>query len=231
MSKRFRHECKYILNPVDAALMREAVSSICEPDTHAGCEGSYRVRSLYFDTLDDQYLSENLAGVNLRHKYRIRVYNCDSDRITLERKETEIGLKHKDSCLISLDQCNELMKGNFFVPFEDKQVVLQEMCAEHMLKFLRPAVIVDYLRIPYVYPSGNVRITFDHNVSSSARTEDFLNKDAMISPVLFDNSVVLEIKYDDLIPHGIRNIICRHSLNEQTAFSKYVYARSNIKNG
>lgn len=229
--KKFRHECKFILDAVDAELVREKISAICSPDSHTAEDGHYYVRSLYFDTIDDSYLQENLAGANIRHKYRIRVYNCDDSRINLERKETEMGLKHKESCLLTKTQCNELINGNMFVRYDSDQTVLQEMCVEHMLKFLRPKVIVDYLRIPYIYPSGNVRITFDHQVSSSARPDDFLNKSALVNPVFPDNSVVFEVKYDELLPRAIRDIINKYSRFEQTAFSKYVYARSNYKNG
>lgn len=229
--KKYRHECKFILNALEAELMRNNISAICSPDPHVGNEGSYQVRSLYFDTMDDQYLNENLAGVNYRHKYRIRIYNSDNARISLERKETEQGLKHKESCLLSLDQCRELIKGNMFVGLDSEQTVLQEMCAEHMLKFLQPKVIVDYLRIPYVYPAGNVRITFDHAVSSSTQIEDFLNADLMLSPVMNDNSVVFEVKYDEVLPQAIKKLINKAGICEQTAFSKYVYARSNVKNG
>lgn len=219
------------MNALDAEMMRNKISAICLPDSHAERKGSYHVRSLYFDTLDDRYLNENLAGVNYRHKYRIRIYNSDNARISLERKETEQGLKHKETCLLSVDQCQEMIKGNMFVGLDSGQTVLQEMCAEHMLKFLQPKVIVDYLRIPYVYPAGNVRITFDNAVSSSTQIEDFLNADLMLSPVMNDNSVVFEVKYDEVLPQAIKKLINKAGICEQTAFSKYVYARSNVKNG
>lgn len=231
MMKKYRHECKFLLNAVDAELVRNQISSICLPDTHTDFEGQYYVRSLYFDTIDDLYLNENLAGVNCRHKYRIRIYNFDKSRISLERKETELGLKHKESCLITETQCNELLHGNVLIEADDNQVVLKEMGIEHMLRFLKPKVIVDYLRIPYIYPAGNVRITFDHHVASSVEVEGFFERDIITNKVLNDNSVVFEVKYDDFLPYAIRRIINRFANCEQTAFSKYVYARENVKNG
>lgn len=229
--KKFRHECKFLVSAVDAEIIRNKISAICESDAHADGDGQYYVRSLYFDTVDDLYLNENLAGVNNRHKYRIRIYNFDKSRISLERKETELGLKHKDACIISESQCNSLMNGDIILEADDSQKVLCEMGIEHMLRFLKPAVIVDYLRIPYTYPSGNVRITFDHYVSSSAYVEGFFDKNIITNKVLTDNSVVMEVKYDELLPFAIRKIINKYSNCEQTAFSKYVYARSNAKNG
>lgn len=229
--KKYRHECKFLISAIDAELIKNKISGICMPDSHTDSDNRYFVRSLYFDTIDDSYLNENLAGINSRKKYRIRIYNFDNSRISLERKETEAGLKHKESCLLSIDQCNELMRGNILISADDNQVVLREMGVEHMLKFLQPKVIVDYLRVPYIYPLGNVRITFDYHISSSVNTEGFFDREIITSNVLDDNSVVMEVKYDEFLPHAIRKVINKYSSYEQTAFSKYVYARSNVRNG
>lgn len=41
-------------------------------------------------------------------------------------------------------------------------------------RLLPPKVIVEYDRVPYIYPQGNVRITLDENIRSSSRVELFL---------------------------------------------------------
>ena len=40
---------------------------------------------------------------------------------------------------------------------------------------LRPRVLVSYVREPYVYAAGNVRVTFDSNIRTSLFQRDFLN--------------------------------------------------------
>lgn len=38
---------------------------------------------------------------------------------------------------------------------------------------LRPRVLVSYVREPYVYAAGNVRVTFDSNIRTSLFQRDF----------------------------------------------------------
>ena len=40
---------------------------------------------------------------------------------------------------------------------------------------LRPRVLVSYVREPYVYAAGNVRVTFDSNIRTSLFQREFLN--------------------------------------------------------
>ena len=40
---------------------------------------------------------------------------------------------------------------------------------------LRPRVLVSYVREPYVYAAGNVRVSFDSNIRTSLFQRDFLN--------------------------------------------------------
>lgn len=77
MSK-FRHELKFILSKIDAELVKSAISCVCLPDEHVDEDGTYKIKSIYFDTVTDKCLYETLDGVNTRHKYRIRKYgkNC-----------------------------------------------------------------------------------------------------------------------------------------------------------
>lgn len=226
--KKFRHECKFIFSRVDAELIRTAVAAMCPADSHVDDDGGYKVRSIYFDSFDDTYLHENFAGVNVRHKYRIRTYNNDCSHIKLERKETEMGLKHKASCILSMQECSALMGGDFFCEAGDNRQVLEELRAEHLLRNLIPKVIVEYYRIPYVYPMGNVRITFDYDISCSPFVNRFHEEDILSDRCLSDDFVVMEVKYDEFLPVAIRKIINKYSKFEQTAFSKYVVSRSKM---
>ena len=73
---QFRHEVKHEITGHDMLILRQRLRAVMKPDAHA-VNGQYEIRSLYFDNLDDKALREKLDGVNIREKYRIRLYNND----------------------------------------------------------------------------------------------------------------------------------------------------------
>ncbi len=70
---------------------------------------------------------------------------------------------------------------------------------------LRPRVLVSYVREPYVYAAGNVRVTFDSNIRTSLFQRDFLNG-ALPDIIATDapGDIILEVKYDAFLPEVIR---------------------------
>ena len=85
-------------------------------------------------------------------------------------------------------------------------------------------VIVEYARIPYVCRDGNVRITLDMNISSSNRTECFLDPVIARRPVMEAGSHILEVKYDEFLPDYIKISLELGTLR-QTSFSKFYLCR------
>lgn len=206
----FRHELKYICSEAELKIIESRIKTICHLDRHAGESGTYQIRSVYFDDLNDTCFHENEDGTDPREKIRIRAYNCDTSFISLERKSKERTMTHKDSQMISLSECNEY--------FRDKYI-------DSKFGFMVPKVIVSYERTPYVYEIGNVRITFDRNISSSTHIGDFFNKDALMRPIMPVGKQLLEVKYDELLPDYLYNIMSLGTLR-QTSFSKYYLCRS-----
>ena len=92
----YRHEWKHELNYLDLLTIRQRLQAIMEPDPHA-VGGKYLIRSLYFDNPDDKALREKVDGVNMREKFRIRLYNGDASMIRLEKKSKRSGLCQKVS--------------------------------------------------------------------------------------------------------------------------------------
>ena len=81
---KYRHELKYIIGRSDYIAASEHLSLIAKPDSHAE-NGRYKIRSLYFDNLDDKALLEKVNGVDRREKFRLRCYNGDTSLIFLEK--------------------------------------------------------------------------------------------------------------------------------------------------
>ena len=59
-------------------------------------DGSYFIRSLYFDDYKDTSYFQVLDGISKREKYRIRYYDLDPSYITLEKKSKQNNLGKKD---------------------------------------------------------------------------------------------------------------------------------------
>ena len=193
-----------------------------KPDNHAQ-DGKYHIRSLYFDNIDDKALREKLDGVNVREKYRIRLYNHDHSFIRLERKFKHGGLGYKSSAPLTKEEAEAIANGEVAWMAQSDNEVILDFYAKIRNQGLRPSVIVDYTREPFVYSAGNVRVTLDYDIRTSLRCTDFLNPDCITIPIK-DSSSILEVKWDNYLPDVIRNAIqldSRHS----TAFSKYAACR------
>lgn len=86
----FRHEWKHEINLSDMIALRSRLRAVAQTDPHA-VDGSYEVRSLYFDNLSDKALREKIDGVNNREKFRLRYYDKDTSLIHLEKKSRQNG--------------------------------------------------------------------------------------------------------------------------------------------
>lgn len=91
-------------------------------------------------------------------------------------------------------------------------------------KSLRPVVIVQYTRMPFVCDAGNVRVTFDDAITSSNDIAGFLQPEIPLRSVLGTGESILEVKWDELLPSYIREQIGLDSL-QWTSFSKYYLCR------
>ena len=222
--RKFRHELKYEITAAQLQLLKNRINHLIPADRHAGPTGAYTIRSLYFDDQYDRCLRENEDGTDPREKFRIRIYNHSAQRITLECKRKERGKTHKTSCPLTIEQPRLLMQGKPIGDIASQPPLLQKLTVQMLTRRLRPVVIVEYERIPYVYKNGNVRITLDTNISSSSAVEAFLDESIPKRPVLPVGQQLLEVKYDEYLPDFIYRNLQLHSLR-QTAFSKYYICR------
>lgn len=221
---KYRHEFKYLISQGQVAILKSRMSGILRPDPHAGPSGTYNICSLYFDDYQNRCYYENLSGVDPREKFRIRIYNHETKRISLECKRKERGKTQKTACLISEEDCRCLMHGGT-LSYPNAPPVLMKFQNEIRQNGLHPVIIVEYERVPFIYDTGNVRITLDMNLSSSSDPDGFLTGRMARRPVMPAGMQLLEVKYDELLPDFIHSALQLDSLN-QTAFSKYYLCRT-----
>lgn len=219
----YRVENKYLVTDADLALLAGRLNSVMSRDIHQ--QGNcYEVRSVYFDDAWDRCLQENEDGVDQRQKYRIRTYGADSQVIHLEIKEKTGGLTRKQSCNLSRLETEQLLNGTLPLTLGERKPLnllqMQMRCSR-----MEPKAVISYERTAFVYPAGNVRVTFDRNITAYGVCTDFFqNRIWGAVPVLPAGMHILEVKYDELLPDFVAKQLEIRTLR-QTNFSKYYLGR------
>lgn len=200
MQNGYRHEFKYLISKSGAEILRRRLPHIMQRDPHAGKTGQYTIRSLYFDDFSNSALEEKLSGIAYREKYRIRYYNYDPTLLKLERKEKHGSLTKKTAATITLKEAELLSRAGAAGLIEEPEILVQELQNKCLYGGLRPRVLVDYDRTPFISRDGNTRITLDENLRTRPFITDlFASSQAMI-PILDRDQVILEVKFDDFLP-------------------------------
>lgn len=227
---RFRHEYKYMIDTKQEAVLNLKASALMQKDRYAMENGYYRITSLYFDDYQNSCFYENEMGTDPRSKFRVRYYNNDTERLKLEKKTKKHGMTYKESCPITKEQCQMLMNGIIPSVTEEMSKIEAELFSEMKLRNMMPKVIVSYDRVPFVYRAGNVRITFDKNLTASGDIVDFLKGTFSKRPIMEQGQVVMEVKWDELLPSHIKDNIHIDGMQWMT-FSKYYLCRKYNLNG
>ena len=223
--KNYRHELKYSITYAEYLEIRKRLVAIMSSDPHVNSDGRYQIRSIYFDNCDDKALREKIDGVAKREKFRIRYYNDDFSFITLEKKMKINNLCLKYDARITEDECRKILDGDISFMKEHSEELVRELYAKMNYQLLRPRVLVSYVREPYIYAPGNVRVTFDSNIRTSLFSQDFLTKEIVdISATDTPKEMLMEVKYDAFIPGIIQDIVQVKNIRQQ-AFSKYGVCR------
>ena len=221
----FRHEMKYRIGYAQYIEMRNRLRTVMQSDMHTGTDGKYLIRSIYFDNYADKALREKTDGVPVREKFRIRYYNDDFSYLTLEKKIKDNDLCMKIDARITEKECGKLLDGRTTWMMEHSSPLVRGLYAKMRYQMLRPRVLVSYMREPYIYRAGNVRVTFDSNIRTTLFHRDFLEeKVADIDTAEEPRDMILEVKYDAFLPEVIRRLAQINTLR-QTAFSKYEACR------
>lgn len=221
--KKFRHELKYIITDIQFEELKIRLPSLLQVDKNTMDDGTYFIRSLYFDDHMNTSYYQVLNGVSKREKYRIRYYNHDDSYICLEKKFKINNMTNKTSCRVTRKQVEDLIEGKLEIKKENHKL-LNEFIIKTKFYGYKPIVIIDYNRIPYTYVSGNVRITLDYNISMNYKISEFFEKTGTSIPITEKGKHILEVKYDEFLPNYISWLVNINTL-EQTSYSKYLNSR------
>lgn len=219
---KYRHEWKHRITYADLLALRPGLAAVMQPDPFA-IDGRYFIRSLYFDTPNDTALREKIEGVNMREKFRIRYYNHDTSLIRLEKKSKLNGLCCKQKARLTAKEAAQIAAGDIGWLPESERPLLIELYSKMLSTGLAPKTLVDYVREPFIFPAGNVRVTLDYDIRTALSCTDLLNCNAPTAPA-DPSAIILEVKWDEFLPDIIRRIVqvdnCRSA-----PYSKYAAGR------
>lgn len=218
--ERFRHELKYLINHPGKKLLTKRFKELLTLDKHAS-GGAYTIRSLYFDDYWNSSYEEKEAGILMRKKYRIRIYNYSDQSIKLERKKKFGAHIYKESAPLTREETERIIKGDYRFLLKSPHPLCQEFYYECMTNLMRPRVIVDYEREPWVFDVGTVRLTFDSNLRAAIGSFDIFDDSLPTLPIFEPGKLVMEVKYTELLPQMVKSIVAAES-DEFLAVSKYV---------
>lgn len=199
-------------------------SQLLMPDA-ASINGSYRVRSLYFDTLDDKDFFDKITEQNIRRKIRLRIYGPQDKTAKLEMKQKENIYQKKRSLTISKQDALQIIQGNYSVLLGYKEEFAAELFFIMNAECYRPKTIVEYSRRAFMAKENNIRLTFDSNIRATESSSDLFAENLPLYQVYDPNRIIFEVKYDKFMLGYLSDIISTID-KRNISSSKYCLGRS-----
>ena len=221
---RLRHELKYHLSFMQYRILRQKLGAVLKLDSHAGPDGRYHIRSLYFDDFRNSAFFDKMAGVPIRKKYRMRIYNLSDDFIKFERKSKFNEYVCKESAVLTREEADRIIGGDVTFLANSNNKLMQCFYLECRRNLLRPVVLVDYLREAYIHPVGDVRVTFDIGVQAGLGPVSFFDSQTSTVGILEEPGVILEVKFDNVLPEIVRGLLSER-IRPRSAIGKFAMCR------
>lgn len=219
MSARF--ELKYVVDLDSRVALQRVLRARLVPGEFVDGGGAYPVLSLYYDGATLPLYLEKLAGIERRHKVRLRTYAWDF----AGRAPWFLEAKHKDGALVAkrrialapgaiepLQPASWDALGPAGAPF---------LHARESLR-LEPVVQVWYQREVLASAAGDLRVTWDTSIRALFPGEP-MTRGHLYDPqrALVDDSLaVLEIKAKQTLPVWLAALVREAGLVPES-FSKY----------
>jgi hypothetical protein len=199
-----RDERKFTLAAAAAPEVRRRLRDGLCPDPHAGVDGCYVVRNLYFDTPDLRLYRDTAAGRPVRSKVRLRRYEPAGGPPS--SWFLEVKIKANQACVKPARL--ELPAGAVDpsrVPLRLRELPVDSDGVEALRRFapvwvldLEPSALVVYRREALVHPArADVRVTLDTELSAmhAAHPLEPLERAEALGA-----EAVLEVKFDRTVP-------------------------------
>lgn len=230
----YRYEFKYILNKKISNQIEKEARNFMIYDGHVKKElnNKYFVRSLYFENNFASNFYEKVDGMKIRRKYRLRTYSNFFDpkvpiffevkgRISERTYKKRINIKNKYLNLF----LSQSQNFNLLNLYPNNEMIIN-FIFDSFRKNLKPLILVDYKRRPYINKFGlYFRLTFDTNLLSSKTNNLFSNDKYSSWLECKAGYTILEVKFDRSIPAWFHRIIQCYNLKRKS-ISKFVLGMS-----
>ena len=230
----YRYEFKYILNKKISDQIEKEARNFMVYDGHVNKElnNKYFVRSLYFENNFSSNFYEKADGMKIRRKYRLRTYSNFFDpkvpiffevkgRISERTYKKRINIKNKYLNLF----LSQSQNFNLLNLYPNNEMIIN-FIFDSFRKNLKPLILVDYKRRPYINKFGlYFRLTFDTNLLSSKTNNLFSNDKYSSWLECKAGYTILEVKFDRSIPAWFHRVIQCYNLKRRSV-SKFVLGMS-----
>lgn len=224
MNEVLRQEKKYAVNLADGVVLRGRLGAVMHGDAHNGPQG-YTIRSLYFDTPDDEDFHSKTDGLELRRKIRLRTYSPQAGFAMLEMKQKEGPYQRKRSLRVTREEAERLCRGDYR-PLQSRKDPFAAECYGLMhCRCYRPKAVVEYRRQAYVARENHIRITLDSQIIATESSFDLFSPSLPMYAVMDPFHMVLEVKYNGFLLSYIKDLLDLVGRSELSV-SKYCLARS-----
>jgi len=229
-----RYEYKYLIPERLVPDIRAAVRTTSNIDRHAGSDGTYRIRSLYFDTDHyDLYWANDREQAD-RFKLRARMYPGKASPVFLEVKRRVLDVIVKTRAAVPATSWRDVVAGKTTaleaLP-ANAQSSARRFLAPYHRHHCRPVLLVEYEREAYISAVDSyARLTFDRKIVVQEckkldldanlgrwRPIDHVAQTRTPEPVC-----VLELKFERRPPRWMVAMVRRLELI-RLSFSKYGY--------
>jgi hypothetical protein len=222
--KVYRHELKYFTSFTNQKVLSEAFRSTLAPDPNGDENNEYWIRSLYFDSIENDDFYDKEIGVKSRKKIRLRIYDVEQPWVKLEIKNKDEQYMLKETASLTREESRALIRGERDFLLSTGNLTLNRVYYFMTRDIYRPAIIIDYEREAYVGSLQDIRITFDKNIRAGFVDFDIFNPRLNLESVFEYPTMVVEVKYNRFMPAWITDILSAfHS--ERYAVSKYCLGR------
>ena len=233
-----RYEFKYFLTNSIAQEIKHHASKFMLLDSFASIRSnkSYLVKSIYFEDPFNSNFDEKINGYRIRKKFRLRFYDkkMENGPVFLETKGRNLDRTYKIRAKINLSDLEIIKQQKFvynLIPKYPKSIPIQDFVFEFYKKNLRPKILIDYERQPYINKHGlYFRLTFDQNLSCTKLNNKITKNISNNSIECKSGFTILEVKFERSIPLWFHRIIQSYNLRRQS-ISKFVLGMCYAKLG
>jgi len=227
MNEVYRKEKKYLLDIVKYTKYIKTLENIMKKDIHNDKNG-YKIRTLYFDTINDKDYEEKEVGLRNRRKIRLRMYNATPEFAMIELKQKDGEFYIKKSLKLNKEDAIEITKGKYSSLLKYNDKFAAECYGIMQMYAYVPKTVIEYTRNAFIIQENQTRITFDQNIKFSETNYNLFDSNMVLNDAMDNTKVILEVKYSGFLLSYIKDLLKKLDKSEIAA-SKYCTGRKITK--